>query len=325
MGKELGLATDGYSTTRSWSGGSRGWQQHFLNAERHNPAGCVFKLPDKPSEVRNSYSFLKINRDHIPHREATLGSPEVYNPSNLKMLLRWGHGFMGMECLWEEGGFLLAKQGTSTKAYTFLHRLFCPSVLQLPNPWGEPLLVPDSFWFLQSPSRNCNVNTARWFSCVEPSKVLAHEWVWFHAALAPDCVLSGNIAMGGEGFLFTQVFMSRGPSLDQVLTGDFWRTRLTCILPTCAGDGGISLQKSVISVCLVSSSPVSCKVQTSARAQQSSNTNCPEKAVFNFKEPFGCQCRACPRWETKPFTQVCQSGLQPGGTESQNSWISVDY
>lgn len=72
--------------------------------------------------------------------------------------------------------------------------------------------------------------------------------------------------------------MSRDRSLGQVLTGDFWRKRPPCMLPTCAGDGSISLQKSVISTCLMSLPPVSCKVQISAGAQQDNNTNCPEKA-----------------------------------------------
>lgn len=35
-----------------WEDG--GWQDHFLNAERHNPAGCFFKLPDTPSEVETA-------------------------------------------------------------------------------------------------------------------------------------------------------------------------------------------------------------------------------------------------------------------------------
>lgn len=183
---------------------------------------------------------------------------------------------MGIGCLWEEDGFHLARQGASSNSYTFLHRLFCPSVLQLSNPWGEPLLVPNSFWSLQCPSRNYSVNTARWFSCVQPSKFLAREGVWFyagrHAALAPGRISSRNIAIGREGFLFTYVFTSKDRSLDQVLTGDFWRKRPTCVLPACAGDGSTSLQKSVTSVCLVSPPPASWKVQTSARAPQSNTT-----------------------------------------------------
>jgi len=61
---------------------------------------------------------------------------------------------------------------------------------------------------------------------------------------------------------------------------------MTCILPTCAGDGGISLRKSVVSVCLVSPPLVSCKALTSARAQQSNSTNCPEKAALSFQRAF---------------------------------------
>lgn len=65
-------------------GGAGRWQDHFLNAEGHNPAGCCFRLRDKPSEVRNSYGFLKISRESIPHRKSALGSPEVYNPPTLR-------------------------------------------------------------------------------------------------------------------------------------------------------------------------------------------------------------------------------------------------
>lgn len=78
-----------------WEDG--GWQDHFLNAERHNPAGCFFKLPDTPSEVRNSYSFLKINRDHIPHWKASLGSAEVYSPPTLRCFAFPGEAMV----LWE--------------------------------------------------------------------------------------------------------------------------------------------------------------------------------------------------------------------------------
>lgn len=72
-----------------------GWQDHLLNVERHNSAGCFFKLLDKPSG--NSYSFLKINMDHIPHQKAALGSPEVYSPGILRCF-----GFSGEDMvLWE--------------------------------------------------------------------------------------------------------------------------------------------------------------------------------------------------------------------------------
>lgn len=85
-----------------------------------------------------------------------------------------------------------------------------------------------------------------------------------------------------------------GPSFDR----RFWRKRLLCILPTCAGDGDISLQKSVISMCLMSLPPVSCKVQTSAGAQQSNNTNCSEKASLPFQSVFWRLCMSPVRDKT---------------------------
>ena len=207
-GKEVGLATNGHSTSRSWSGGSGGWQDRFANVEWHNPAGCSFELSDKPSEVRKlqlpqdqqgSYSSL----GSCPGVTRSLQSPSL----KVLWLLWWRHGFTGAECLREEDGFHLAGQGTSGRAYMFSHHLFCPLVPQLSNPWGEPLLVPIYFWFLQCPSINSHVNTTGWFSCVEPSKVLAREWVWFcagkRAALAPGCILSRKVAVGREGFGFT--------------------------------------------------------------------------------------------------------------------------
>lgn len=78
-------------------GGVGGWQDHFLNAERHIPAGCFFKLADTPSEARNSYSFLKINRDHIPQWKASLGSPEVYSPPTIRCFAFSGEAMI----LWE--------------------------------------------------------------------------------------------------------------------------------------------------------------------------------------------------------------------------------
>lgn len=50
-----------------------------------------------------------------------------------------------------------------------------------------------------------------------------------------------------------------------------------------------------------------------------------KKHHFSFKEPFGRQRRACPQRETKPFAPMCRLGLQPGGLESRNSWISAGF
>lgn len=227
------------------------------------------------------------------------------------------------------------REPTGSKAYTvgfahnfahnFAQSLFCSSVLQLSNPWGEPLLFPKSFCFLQCLSKNYNCK--------------CHQVIFLHAAFQGFSTWMSLVSCwemcssyarlhieqkychGMRRFSFNLSIHFKG-SLDQALTGDFWRKWLTCILPIRAG---ISLQKSSVSVCLMFPPPVSCKVQTSARTQQSSNTNCPEKQHFNFKEPLGWQCFACPQWETKPFMLMCQSGLQPSGLESRNSWISVGY
>lgn len=108
-----------------------GWQDHLLDVERHNSAGCFFKLLDKPSG--NSYSFLKINMDHIPHQKAALGSPEVYSPGILRCF-----GFSGEDMvLWESSVYgkrmTFTWQGEEPAAKLFLHHLLCLSVPWLSN------------------------------------------------------------------------------------------------------------------------------------------------------------------------------------------------
>lgn len=114
------------------------------------------------------------------------------------------------------------------------------------------------------------------------------------------------------------LFMSSDPSLDQVLTGDFWRKQLTCIVPShsenrsppCAG-------------CLHQCWGARWKLLLGLK--RATTQTVQKKQQFNFKEPFGCQHPASPQWETKPFVLMCQPGLQPSGLESRNSWMSVDY
>lgn len=80
---------------------------------------------------------------------------------------------MGIMCLWEEDGFHLARLGTNRQQglhnffiYSFAIHNFahfctqfctiCFAILQLSNPWGQPLLFPKYFCFLQCHSRNYN-------------------------------------------------------------------------------------------------------------------------------------------------------------------------
>lgn len=158
-----------------------GWQDHLLDVERHNSAGCFFKLLDKPSE--NSYSFLKINMDHIPHQKAALGSPEVYSPGILRCF-----GFSGEDMvLWESSVYgkrmAFTWQGEEPAAkLTHFCTVYCACQCYGFQTFEENLFwFLISFWLQQWPSRIYNVNTTRWLSCVKHCKVSAHEWGCFHA------------------------------------------------------------------------------------------------------------------------------------------------
>lgn len=89
-----------YATSGTCSGVSGGWWGYFLNAGRHNPAGCFF----------NSL----INRQRLETAAVSSPSTGIISPwgippgvtrslqlTNLKilLLLRWGHAFLGMQCL----------------------------------------------------------------------------------------------------------------------------------------------------------------------------------------------------------------------------------
>lgn len=170
-------------------------------------------------------------------------------------LLWWGHGFMGIKCLWEEDGFHLARRGTSSETYTFLHRLLCLSVLWLSNLWGEPLLVPDFFLTTAMAFKNLQCKYHQVTFLCEALQGLS-TWVRLlpcleNMQLSHKLHINQKHCCGRRRFSFyLSVYVKRsflGPGLD-------WRfLEEATDLHT-----DISLRKSVTSMCLVSPPVLTC-------------------------------------------------------------------
>lgn len=202
----------------------------------------------------------------------------------------------------------------------FLDCLFCPLVLQVSNPWGELLLVPNSFWFLHYFSTNYTVNISRWFSCMKPSKVLTHEWVWERCTSCTRLHIKQKHCCGR--FSFYLGICVKGSFLTKFWLENFggsdWPAYWQPVLVTVA-----SCSKNWSSLCIWYLHhwwAARCKLPL-----RFSNANHPGKAALKFQRAFWMSVLCYLQWETNPFPLMCQSGLQPSGLESRNSWISVDY